>query len=114
MRKGKEASYWCDVTAEMMSDEEKVGDSYVRHPPSYRSKKITEFIHVLDCRAEVKGGAHPRVLGSPTNVAVPSSTKSWIVRKDLNTETAQESQNNQITINTDSPSIFSSDDESLV
>ena len=33
----KEAQYWSDITADMMLDEEKQGDVYIRHPPSYRS-----------------------------------------------------------------------------
>ena len=113
MRKGREASYWCDVSAEMMSEEEKIGDNYVRHPPSYRSKKMNEFIQVLDGRAEKKGSTHPRigrVLGSPRNGAVPSGAKSWIVRKDANTPGIQDKESDIVTEKTNDD-FFSSNDE---
>ena len=36
----KEKKYWSDITADMMSDEEKEGDTYIRHPPGYRSERL--------------------------------------------------------------------------
>ena len=33
------------ITPEMMSDEEKVGDKWIRRPPSYRSEQFTKFIY---------------------------------------------------------------------
>ena len=38
MKEGRESVLWADVTPEMMSDEERDEEIYVRHPPSYRSK----------------------------------------------------------------------------
>ena len=35
----KEERNWKEVTPEMKSDEERVGDKYVCHPPSFRSEK---------------------------------------------------------------------------
>ena len=51
VRPGNEAKFWVDVTADMMSEEERVGDRYVRHPPSYRSQKRSKFIMKLDQHA---------------------------------------------------------------
>ena len=46
----KKKKYWSAVTAEMMSEEEKVDDTYmyVRYPPSYRSERLNKFIQKLD------------------------------------------------------------------
>ena len=46
----KEERHWKEVTPEMTSDEERVGDKYVRHPPSFRSEKVSKFIEMLDSR----------------------------------------------------------------
>ena len=54
MRHGKEQSHWKDVTADMMSGEERVGDIYVCQPPSYRSEKFHKFLMKLDERADTK------------------------------------------------------------
>ena len=37
MMKTKEKTYWKDVTADMMSEEEPDGDESIRHCPSWRS-----------------------------------------------------------------------------
>ena len=42
MRHGKEQSHWKDVTADMMSDEERVGDIYVRHLPFLSLREISQ------------------------------------------------------------------------
>ena len=59
----KEERHWKEVTPEMMSDEERVGDKYVRHPPSFRSEKVSKFIEKLDSRL-VKKGVNANSFGS--------------------------------------------------
>ena len=89
MRAGKESSYWKDVTAEMMSDEERVGDIYLRHRPSYRSEKFHNFIIKLDERAATKGNNHARFKwqeGSVVEKAAPMNCKPWMIKKDAVTE----------------------------
>ena len=61
----REQDYWKDVTPDMMSDEEKQGDVFIHHQPSYRS---TKFLNKLDQRAAAKSSYQPRAsreLGSP-------------------------------------------------
>ena len=48
MKERREAELWDDITPELMSEEEKVGELYIRHPPAYRSDCITLEIHVLN------------------------------------------------------------------
>ena len=48
----KEGELWADVTPDMMSEEEKDGDVYIRHQPSYRSNTLNKFIKKLDQRLE--------------------------------------------------------------
>lgn len=71
----------------MMSDEEKQGDVYIRHPPSYRSSTLTKFIEKLDSRSEGKNSkSHPRVkrqLGTSVDVPVPRKAKKWMLRSEL-------------------------------
>ena len=55
MYAGKESSYWKGVTAEMMSDKERVSDIYLHHRLSYSSQKFHNFIIKLDERAATKG-----------------------------------------------------------
>jgi len=52
---GKEADYWMDITPDMMSDEEKINDVYVRHPPSYHSEKFHNYLIKLDKHVAAKG-----------------------------------------------------------
>ena len=40
VKEGRKAELWADVTSEMTSEEEKVGEMYVRHPTSYRSQSL--------------------------------------------------------------------------
>lgn len=54
----KKAQYWSDITAEMKSDEEKQGDVYILHPPSYQSSSLTKFIEKLDSRSKGKNKAN--------------------------------------------------------
>ena len=53
MTSAKEKKYWAEVTADMMSDEENVGNKYIRHPPLYWSEQLTRFIHKLNSRLEI-------------------------------------------------------------
>ena len=65
----------------MMSDEEKVGETYVRHQPSFRSERLNKFINKLDERLEKTASTHPRhlrVLGSPVQMSRPEHAKSWM------------------------------------
>ena len=83
VRPGKESELWESITAEMMSEEEEHGDSYIRHQPSYRSKAFSKFIDKLDKRLYSKLSKHPRLersLGSPQNRAAPDHCKKWMVR----------------------------------
>ena len=43
MKEGGEAELWADVTLEMMSEEEKVGELYIQHPPAYRAQSLDKF-----------------------------------------------------------------------
>ena len=88
----KERRYWAEVTADMMSDEEKVGDKYVRHPPSYRSERLNRFSNKLDSRLETtpsRHARHIRVLGSPVDRQPPSRAKTWMVKSNVNSEGSQ-------------------------
>ena len=82
----KENKYWSAVTAEMMSEEEKVDDTYVRHPPSYRSERLNKFIQKLDERLECTPShhaRHARILGSPIEKPIPAVAKRWMLKDDL-------------------------------
>ena len=82
VRQGKETKFWADVTADMMSEEERVGDVYVRHPPHYRSEKLNKFIRKLDERASKKTKSHARFSrkeGSPRKVQIPKHAKQWMI-----------------------------------
>ena len=84
VKEGKETSLWLDVKPEMMSEEEKDGEVYIRHAPSYRSDSLNRFICKLDHRLET--GKHPRMdrrLGSPRDKPVPAGCKKWIVKREL-------------------------------
>ena len=70
MRGPKEANVWKHITVEMMSDEEKRDNVYVRHQPSYRSDALNAFIKKLDRRSDSATGNHAkfeRKIGTPTN-----------------------------------------------
>ena len=69
-----------------MSDEERSGDSYIRHPPSYRSKALSDFITKLDARLDKEKKIHPRLMcmqGSPHKKSIPMKFKKWTVKKEL-------------------------------
>ena len=87
------------MTVEMMSDEEKVGDTWVRHRPSYRSDLFNHFLDKLDSRASDKNRARfPRDVGSPREKDVPSSARKWMLCSNMSTEQDEP----------ESPSLFSS------
>ena len=84
VRPGKEAKFWADVTADMMSDEERHGDIYVRHAPAYRSEKFNNFLKKLDERAASKGKGHARFErqdGCTIEKTIPVNCKPWMVKK---------------------------------
>ena len=89
MKEGREASLWGDVTPDMMSEEEKDGEVYVRHAPAYRSNSLNRFISKLDHRLDTdipNKTSHPsleRRVGSPRDKPVPKGCKKWIVKKGI-------------------------------
>ena len=88
----KEAKYWSDITPEMMSDEDRVEDKYVRHPPSFRSDKVSRFIHKLDSRLNRKGSDKARfvrVMGSPRMLPPPRNAKQWTIAQSAHVEDIQ-------------------------
>ena len=83
MKKGREAKIWESVTADMMSEEEKRGETYVRHQPEYRSDKFTSFINKLDERYYKKKSVHARYkrsVGTPTKKSLPTGIHKWLVK----------------------------------
>ena len=62
---------------EVKSDEEKVGDKWIHHPPSYRSELFSRFIEKLYSRAS--DARFPRDIGSPRQKEAPSSAKAWML-----------------------------------
>jgi len=87
VRPGKEADYWKDVTPDMMSDEEKINDVYVRHPPSYRSEKFHNYLIKLDKRVAAKGrNVHARFQrqeGAVLEKDPPPNCKRWMVKSQV-------------------------------
>ena len=76
-----------------MSDEEKVGDTYVRHPPAYRSDRLNRFIQKLDDRLNSTPShhaRHSRILGSPIEKPVHPRAKSWMIRDRSRNESMEE------------------------
>ena len=79
----KETKRWAEVTPSMMSDEEEQGETYIRHPPLYRSTLISQFIEKLESRYEKRSSNHPRkkrVLGAPVDIPVPAEAKKWMIQ----------------------------------
>lgn len=96
--KAKEMPLWQQITADMMSDEEKRGDLFVRRQPSYRSEKLNSFLSKLDHRFEKQHSQQPRtkrLIGSPVAKPVPSQAKKWMIKKDLQKNAGQVSQEAQ-------------------
>ena len=70
----------------MMSDEEKQGDVFIRHQPSYRSTKLIKFLDKLDKRSAQKVTHQPRTnrqLGSPVKKEIPPTCKEWMIKPEL-------------------------------
>ena len=92
--KPSEANFWHQITPEMMSDEEKQGEVFIRRQPSYRSQELNKFLSKLDKRYEKKPSHQPRitrVMGSPIIKDVPRFAKRWMVVSHLsNSIEAQE------------------------
>ena len=86
LRPGKESTAWAHITVEMMSDEEKDGDCFIRHPPSYRSEKLSKFLQKLDERADNKNKAgHARFsrrVGSPWTKPLPAGARKWMIAEE--------------------------------
>lgn len=91
VKKGNETKYWDCVAPEMMSDEEKRGDTYVRHQPEYRSQLFTDFIDKLDERCAKKQSNHARykrIVGTPCKVPIPAGIKSWMTNHQMTQQTS--------------------------
>ena len=73
----------------MMSDEEKVGDNYIRHQPSFRSERLNRFILKLDHCLEStpsRHARHTRILGSPVEKTAPVRAKKWMIKPSENAD----------------------------
>ena len=82
LRGEREKKYWSYVTPEMMSDEERTGDRWICHPPSYRSEKFTQFLDKLDGRMlNDKHARFPRQLGSPRDKHIPPQARDWMIKQ---------------------------------
>ena len=97
----------------MISDEEKVRELFIHHPPTYRSDRLNTFIDKLDERlSKLTTGyvRHPRVLVSPRIKDVLASAKAWMV-KEYSTDPAEGhiNQSDQDLFETDSSGIDGSD-----
>ncbi len=86
----KESKRWNELTPEMMSEEEKNEDKFVRHPPSFRSAK-----RKLERRLERKPSRRVhRVEKSPRSVPIPVGAKKWTFKspsKEITPVNAQDS-----------------------
>ena len=82
---------WQDVTPNMMSDEEDVGNNTFQvHRQEWRSQEMTDMLEELDRRADAAiKKAHTRkdrVVGTPMKVDPPKTTEDWMLRgQDLET-----------------------------
>ena len=97
----------------MMSEEEEDGGSYIRHPPSYRSKALNKFIDKLDQRLQSKLVKHPRLErrpGSPRKKPVPELCKKWMVER-RNDESQDSSESEATSTSEGHTSVNASDSE---
>ena len=92
-----------------MSDEERAGEKWVRHRPSYRSDLFNKFIETLDSRAGTSDRARfPRDTGSPREKQPPLTAKQWMLcRQDTEHDDGRNSSVHNI-----SAELFTSDDSS--
>ena len=82
VHKDREARYWEAIAPDMMSDEEKQGTKYIRHPPEYRSERFNSFMNKLDERHEKQAKPNARFvreIGSPAKKPVPPNAKPWML-----------------------------------
>ena len=78
--------HWQQITADMMSDKEREGDSFVRHCPSYPSYALNKFLDKLDNRFNKKSTQQPRMarqLGSPVDKEISTHARSWMIKPEL-------------------------------
>lgn len=111
--KASEIKYWKQVTPDMMSDEEKQGDIFIRHQPSYRSDKLSIFLSKLDNRFEKKSSHQPRVkrqMGSPAQKDIPMFAKNWMIAPHLRNTTDTEN-NDSDNIDIDSENVESDEND---
>ena len=59
---------WRDITA----DEEKRGEVFIRHQPTYRLEKLNAFLSRFDTK---------RQIGTPISKSNPSHAKNWMIKK---------------------------------
>ena len=94
VKEGRERELWADVLPEMMSDEELNDDgTFIRHPPSYRSKAFDKFINKLDLRLACMPSIHPRgtrQVGSPRERQISRGSKKWLYQENENEEEEEE------------------------
>lgn len=85
VKEGTEMEKWNEVTPDMMSDEERRGDVYIRHQPDYRSQRFNYFMEKLDERGDRKTNViharFKRKIGSPQKEPLPKGLKSWMVQE---------------------------------
>ena len=98
----------------MMSDEEKVGETFICHSPTYRSDRPNTFVNKLDECLKTGHARHPRALGSPVTKDVPASAKAWMVKEHLTdpseeNATAEANQSDQDLFDTDGSGVDGSD-----
>ena len=85
------------ITPEMMSDEEKVVDKWIRHLLSYRFELFTKFIRKRDNRCSSSTHARfPRGVGSPALKDPPTNCKNWLLSQFMgNTSTSDPGQESE-------------------
>ena len=89
-----------------MSDEERVGEKWVRHHPSYRLYLFNQFIDNLDGHATIFDRAKfPKDVGSPRMKNPPQCAKQWM----LSQTTVEEIEENERKSDAE---LFSSNDSS--
>ena len=85
----KRTKWWRMITPDMTLEKEKVENTYITPPPSYRSEGLEKFLTMLDERAEKSQSkmAQPRFpqqLGSPVTKVAPPHVKKWMKREEGN------------------------------
>ena len=91
VKKGKETKLWEFVTPDLMPDEEKRDETYVRHQPEYQSEKFNLFLNKLDMRSTKKQTNHSRFkrsIGTPMKKPAPVGVPKWMVKASAEFEVA--------------------------